>query len=214
MPRNMDEDKLLVTLQGLEPLEEVPEDVSRRFNETLSKLIKEKEEVLVKPTRKFQFSSLSIAASFIVVVAFGSVVTLNSQNEVSVSTQSNTSNNQPNPEITSDQDLFSNDQNSSPKSSTTPILLLSSNSNYDSIDLSLAKSLQIGSDWGSTSSITGELETCLSNLQISEYLSAVDEGFFAGKKIQAAWSPVGPSTWNVYLIDSSCNVVDKKYLGK
>jgi len=214
MPRNMDDKELLAALRGLEPLEEVPKDVSRRFNENLSRLIKEQEEALVKPAKKLQFSSFSIAASFFVVVAFGGVVTLNSQNEVSVNSNSSISAEQPKPDITSDQNLFSTGENSSPKSSTNPILLLSSNLNYDSIDLNLAKTLEIGSDWGSTSSISGQLKSCLTNLQISEYLSAVDEGFYNGKRIQAAWSPVATNTWNVYLIDSRCNVLEKKYVSK
>jgi len=214
MPENKDDKELLAALQGLEPLEDVPEDVSKRFNETLSRLIKEKEDELLKPSRKYQFSSFSIAASFLVVVAFGGVVTLNTQSEVTVSSSPSSELNKPTPDVTSDQNLFSNDQNKNPKSSTTPIKLLNSNSNYDSADLNLAKSLEIGSDWGATKSITSQLNTCLSNLLISDYLSAVDQGTFRGQKIQAAWSPVGPSSWNVYLIDASCNVIEKKYIAE
>jgi hypothetical protein len=214
MPENKDDKEFLAALQGLEPLEDVPVDVSKRFNETLSRLIREKEDELLKPSRKYQFSSFSIAASFLVVVAFGGVVTLNTQSEVTVSSSPSSELNKPTPDVTSDQNLFSNDQDKNPKSSATPIKLLNSNSNYDSADLNLAKSLEIGSDWGTTKAITGQLNTCLSNLLISDYLSAVDQGTFRGQKIQAAWSPVGPSSWNVYLIDASCNVIEKKYIAE
>jgi hypothetical protein len=212
MPRNKDEEKLTAALRGLDPLEDVPADVSQRFNETLSRLRNEKESALVRPTKKFQFSSLSIAASFLVVLALGSVITLNSQNEGSLDTNPTNLTEQPNPGITSDQNLYSNNQSSSPKSLTDPIILLNSNSNYESIDLKMVKTLEIGSDWLSASSIPGRLKACLVNLQISEFVSAVDTGFFKGERIDAVWSPVGPSAWNVYVIDSNCEVLEKKYI--
>lgn len=214
MPENKDDKDLLAALKGLEPLEAVPQDVSKRFNETLSRLIMEKEEALIKPRKINQFSSFSIAASFLVALGIGGVVTINSQSEVTISNNSVNESSESNPDVRKDQNLFSKNQNVTPKEVPTPISILNSLSNYNSLDLDLAKSLEIGSDWGVSTALPRELRVCLSNLQISSYLSALDQGLYNGQKVRAAWSPMSRGSWNVYIIDQNCKVIDKIYLSK
>ena len=43
-------------------------------------------------------------------------------------------------------------------------------------------------------------------------IAVIDAGFLNGKMVKAIWTPIGPSSWNIYLIDAGCNVLERKYL--
>lgn len=146
-------------------------------------------------------------------VAFGTVVTLNSQSEISVSSSPSETSGQPNPSTTSDQYLYSNNSESQPKISPEPIQLMNSKTNYELINVETARNLGINSSWNSIDELEPDLRTCLKNLQISENLSTIDQGKFKGLNVRAAWSPITLESWNVYIIDSNCEVLDKKFVG-
>lgn len=208
MPKNENDD-LRATLNHLAPLDEVPHDISRRFDETLERLIQEQEKSKKKPSQRFQFSTFSIAASFFVVVAFGAAITLNSSSEVSVVAQSRSSNEKPNPSVTVDQNLYSSESNSSPKVSEAPILILSSGQNYEFISSKADIGIALENSLRQPSNLPSGLRTCLVNLGLIDSLNAVDMGTYKGGAISAAWSPISKTDWTVYLIDEECNVINK-----
>lgn len=211
MPKNEDHD-LRETLNHLAPLDEVPHDISRRFDETLELLIHEHEKSKKKPSQRFQFSAFSIAASFFVVVAFGAAITLNSSSEVSVVAQSRSSNEKPNPSVTVDQNLYSSESTSSPKVSEAPILILNSGQNYELISSKADIGVALENSLRKPSNLPSGLRKCLVNLGLIDSLNAVDMGSYKGGTITAAWSPVSEKSWNVFLIDVKCTVVDKLIL--
>jgi hypothetical protein len=211
MPKN-DDELLIRALQELDALEEVPTSVSKNFDKTLSRLVNEDQATKGNPQKKSRVLSFSIAASFFVVAAFGAVLTLNSQSEVSLSSNPSVASDQPNPSTTSDQYLYSNNADSEPKVSPEPIQLMNSQTNYELINMETARSLGIGSSWNSINELDPDLRTCLRNLQLTMGLSTIDQGVFKGVNVRAAWSPVTPDTWNVYIIDSKCEVLEKKYV--
>ena len=213
MPKN-DNELLIRALQELDALDEVPSSVSKNFDKTLSRLVNEHEATKGNSQKRSGILNFSIAASFFVVVAFGTVVTLNSQSEISVSSSSSETSGLPNPSTTSDQYLYSNNSASQPKISPEPIQLMNSKTNYELINVDIAGSLGINSSWNSTDELEPDLRTCLKNLQISQNLSTIDQGIFKGLNVRAAWSPLNLESWNVYIIDSNCEVLEKKFVGK
>lgn len=213
MPKN-DDELLIRALQELDALEEVPSSVSKNFNKTLSRLVNEREATKGNSQKRSGVPNFSIAASFFVVVAFGTVVTLNSQSEISVTSNPSETPGQPNPSTTSDQYLYSNNSDSEPKISSEPIQLMNSKTNYELINVDIARSLGINSSWNSTDELEPDLRTCLKDLQISQNLSTIDQGVFKGLNVRAAWSPLNLESWNVYIIDSNCEVLEKKFVGK
>ncbi len=212
MPKN-DDELLIRALQELDALEEVPTSVSKNFDKTLSRLVHEDQSTKGNSQKKSRVLSFSIAASFFVVAAFGTVLTLNSQSEISVSSNPSVASDQPNPSTTSDQYLYSNNADSAPKVSPQPIQLMNSQTNYDLISTDTARSLGIGSLWNSINELDSDLRTCLRNLQLSTALSTIDQGAYKGVNVRAAWSPLTQDSWNVYIIDSKCEVLEKKYVG-
>jgi hypothetical protein len=212
MPKN-DDELLIRALHKLDALEEVPSSVSKNFDKTLSRLVYEHEATKGNSQKRSGVLNFSIAASFFVVVAFGTVVTLNSQSEISVTSNPSETSGQPNPSTTSDQNLYSNNSDSGPKISSEPIQLINSKTNYELINVDIARSLGIDSSWNSTDKLEPDLRTCLKNLQVSQNLSTIDQGVFKGLNVRAAWSPLNLDSWNVYIIDSNCEVLEKKFVG-
>ena len=73
-------DELIASLSSVEPLEEVPSEVSKRFHETLSRLANEQTSAKTKTHWFNSANQFALAASFVLVFALGAVVTLNTGN--------------------------------------------------------------------------------------------------------------------------------------
>ena len=75
-------DELVNSIQSIEPMEDVPADVSARFHSTLSQLSNQE----VKAPKKKSFlagsNQFALAASFVLVFALGIVINLNSDTNV------------------------------------------------------------------------------------------------------------------------------------
>ena len=212
MPRNSDDDKLQKALSELKQLEEVPADVSARFNQTLDALASSGSTSKKIQSSRFQFTSFSIAASFFVVVAFGGIVTLNSSSKENVVIGGQATETTESSDVAEDQTLYSNNSDEMPISSTDPVQQLNSGTDYGVLSVEIAKNLGIGNTYNSIETVKMELQACLRNLGIESYVSAIDQGRFKGQSVQAIWSPATKDSWNVYILDLNCSVLAKEFI--
>ena len=74
------------------------------------------------------------------------------------------------------------------------------------------KKLGVGSTWNSAAKLDNVTLQCLKKLELIDSTNLIDSGLFQEKSIKAIWAPVTRSSWNVYLIDSSCIALDKKFV--
>lgn len=208
-------DELIRSLSTVEPLEEVPSDVSKRFHETLSRLAEDR---VVTKTESHWFrnaNQFALAASFVLVFALGAVVTLNSGGNPAVPlgvVKPHSSGSPTSADITDDQLQYSAGNNSIPVSSIDLIKQTESLHDYSDIPMDYYKKLGVGATWNSAAKLDSETRQCLDKLQLTDLTNLIDLGIFQGKSIKAIWAPVTRSSWNVYLVNSSCEAIDKKFV--
>lgn len=212
MPRNSDDDKLQRALSGLKQLEEVPADVSARFNQTLDALASTGSKSIKTQSSRFPFTSFSIAASLFVVVAFGGIVTLNSSSKENVVIGAQPAETTESSDVADDQTLYSNNSDEVPISSSDPVQQLNSGTDYGVLSVEIAKKLGIGNTYNSIQTVKMELQACLRNLGVDAYISAIDQGRYKGQSVQAIWSPATKDSWNVYILDLNCSVMAKEFI--
>ena len=208
-------DDLITSLSSVEPLEEVPSEVSKRFHETLSRLANEQTSVKTKIHWFNSANQFALAASFVLVFALGAVVTLNSGGDSAdplgvVKPQPSASSSDT--DVTDDQIQYSGSDKSIPLASTDLIKQTRSSHDYAEIPKDFYKKLGVGSTWNSAAKLDNVTLQCLKKLELIDSTNLIDLGLFQGKSIKAIWAPVTPSSWNVYLIDSSCIALDKKFV--
>ena len=208
-------DELMTGLSAVEPLEEVPSDVSKRFHETLSRLASEQTSTKSKTHRFNSANQFALAASFVLVFALGAVVTLNSGGNsvdpLGVASPQSTSSST-NTDITEDQLQYSGGDNSIPATSVDLIKETESLHDYAEVPMDFYKQLGVGSTWNSAAKLDEITLECLNKLRLADSTNLIDTGVFQGEPINAVWSPLTRSSWNVYLIDSSCVAIDKKFV--
>jgi len=214
MEKNYKAEELINSISRLQPMEEVPAEVSVRFHETLSRLASQeskKTSILSRFTGANQFA---LAASFVLVFALGAVVTLNTGDNLAdplgvVQPQSSAS---PNTGITDDQIQYSGGKNANPETSNSLIKMSNSSHDYADIPMDFQKKIGVTSTWNSVIGLDKKDLECLKKLELLESSNLIDSGMLNGEAIKAIWSPVTRSSWNVYLVDASCNAIDKKYV--
>ena len=207
-------DELIASLSSVEPLEEVPSEVSKRFHETLSRLANEQTSAKTKTHWFNSANQFALAASFVLVFALGAVVTLNTgDNSVDpldvAKPQSSASSNTG---IDDNQIQYSGGDKSIPIASTDLIKQTESFQDYVEIPMDFYKKLGVGSTWNSAAKLDNVTLQCLKKLELIDSTNLIDSGLFQEKSIKAIWAPVTRSSWNVYLIDSSCIALDKKFV--
>jgi len=207
-------DELITSLSSLEPLEEVPSEVSKRFHETLSRLANEQTSAKTKTHWFNSANQFALAASFVLVFALGAVVTLNTgNNSVNpldvVKPQSSASSNT---DITDDEIQYSGGDKSIPIASKDLIKQTASSQDYTEIPMDFYKKLGVGSTWNSAAKLDSVTLQCLEKLELIDSTNLIDSGLFQEESIKAIWAPVTRSSWNVYLINSSCEALDKKFV--
>lgn len=214
MPKNDDADDVLAKLSSLEPLEDVPSVVSANFQAKLSELASDSQRGKKKSSWMSGANQFALAASFIVVFAFGAVVTLNtgSNSDIPQITSGSSTNNDP--LQTEDQLLFSDGDDFPSYSSDTPVTIARSGLDYTEILSDLYKQLKVGTTWNSVSSLEESEKSCLESLQLDQITNLIDYAKLGENRIRAVWSPVTSSSWYVYLLDESCTAIDKKYFEK
>lgn len=208
-------EELMKTLQNIEPLDDVPADVSSRFQETLATLALRDSQIESKKSWLFGGNQFALAASFTLVFALGAVFTLNSGSDSGDSTvvsQNQPANTLAENDVKDDELLYSSGEGSIPVTSNTPIKLSNSAHDYLTIPAGFQKSLGVLNTWNSASTLEPSTIKCLKSLELDESTNTIDAGFLNEQAVKAIWSPVSSSSWNVYLADAGCNVLDKKFI--
>ncbi len=212
MPKKSEADRAIESLYKLEPLEDVPTQVSANFDATLSRLVSSSKSSDQKKSWLSGANNFALAASFLVVFAFGAVVTLNSGTNSEISVVASNSANENDPLTTDDQLLFSDGAGSPQSSPKTPIGIFRSGYDYTVIPADLYLTVRAGATWNSPQDLTALDKSCLSALQLDQITNVIDYAKLGALSIRAVWSPVTLNAWYVYLIDESCNAVDKKFV--
>jgi hypothetical protein len=205
--------ELMKSLQNIQPLDDVPAGVSLRFHETLSKLARENSNVQSKKNWLTSTNQFAIAASFTLVFALGAVFTLNSGGDSrdSIAASQNQSAKTPeSSDIKEDQLLYSGGAGSIPEISSSPIKLSNSAHDYRNIPEGFHEILGVGTTWNSSSNLTASTITCLKSLELAGSTNLIDSGVLEGEEIQAIWMPINFNTWNVYLVEADCIVIEKR----
>lgn len=215
MERNDKSEELISSLAKLEQLQEVPTQVSVRFHETLSGLVAQESKKSSKKSWLTSSNQFALAASFVLVFAIGVVINLepNSANLGQVSQNEATSSSSPtNSEITEDQIQYSDGSKSTPEVSDSQISISNSKHNYVDIPMDFYKKIGVTSSWNATRGLDEENLRCLRKLELANSTNLIDTGTFEGKTVRAVWAPVTRSSWNVYIVDSTCSALEKKYV--
>jgi hypothetical protein len=208
-------DELIGLIESIEPLEEVPAKVSARFHATLSQLSAQDARSTKKKKWVTGSNQFALAASFVLVFALGTVLTLNSdgnspgplgvnQNQPSTTPTEN--------DFKEDQLLYSGGESSIPETTNLPIKFSNSAHDYQTIPEGFQKIIGVGATWNSASNLEPTLSRCLKSLGLNESTNLIDAGLTSGKAIKAIWTPINSVSWNVYLIDAECSVIDKKFV--
>ncbi len=214
MPKKSEVDRAIESLSKLEPLEDVPTQVSANFDATLSRLVSESASKKKKSSWLSGANHFALAASFLVVFALGAVVTLNSgtNSEIALVTSDSTTENDP--LATDDQLLFSDGAGSPQSSPDTPVGVFRSGQDYSAIPSDHYLTIGAGATWNSPEDLTTSDKSCLAALQLDQITNVIDYAKLGTLGIRAVWSPVTLNAWYVYLIDESCNAIEKRFVEK
>ncbi len=215
MKKQDDAEKLMQALRNVEPLEEVPADVSMRFHETLAKLSSQELKSNKRGNWLASGNQFALAAGFTLIFALGAVLTLNSGDgsiQINGDPTNQFSTVAPETNENDDQLLYSGGAGVTPKVSGESIMISNSEHDYAEIPKGFQKTLGVGITWSSDKSLEISLSSCLRSLELNKVTNLIDTGTLSNKPIRAIWSPVTLTSWNVYLVDFSCEVIAKKYV--
>jgi hypothetical protein len=214
VPRKSEADRIIDSLSNLEPLEDVPTQVSANFNATLSRLVTESTSKKQKTSWISGANHFALAASFFVVFALGAVVTLNTGTNSDISLVTSNSTNENDPLATDDQLLFSNGADSPQSTPNKPIAIFRSGHDYSAIPDDLYLIVGAGTTWNSPEDLLTPEKSCLAALQLDQVTNTIDLAKLGTASIRAVWSPATLNAWYVYLVDENCNAIDKKFIEK
>jgi hypothetical protein len=74
------------------------------------------------------------------------------------------------------------------------------------------KEIDVTNTWNTAQGLDKKYIDCLKKLELGESTNLIDIGVLDGKSIKAVWTPITRNSWNVYLVDSFCNAIEKKYV--
>ena len=214
MPKKSEADRAIESLSKLEPLEDVPTQVSANFDATLSRLMSETTSKKQKTSWLSGANQFALAASFLVVFALGAVVTLNTGTNSEISLVASNSTTENDPLTKDDQLLFSDGAGSAQPPSDTPVGIFRSGHDYTVIPADLYLTVGAGATWNSPQDLIALDKSCLSALQLDQITNVIDYAKLGSLSIRAVWSPVSLNAWYVYLIDENCSAIDKKFVEK
>lgn len=207
-------EELMKRLQNIGPLDDVPADVSSRFQETLTNLTLRGSQVRPKKFWLTSANQFALAASVALVFALGAVFAFNSGGDLSDSNggnQNQASNTPAGNNIKDDQLLYSAGDGSVPKKSSNPIKMSNSTHDYMSVPTGFQRKLGVGNTWNTASTLEPATVKCLKSLELDESTNLIDLGLLNGKAVKAIWTPINSNSWYIYIVDIDCNVLEKKF---
>ena len=208
-------DAMLNSLKNLEPLEEVPEDVSLRIQATVSELINNGRPSSKSNRWSAGGSHFAFAASFVLVIALGSLIVLNPEKDLEPTLPPTSGIVESSPESSisdSDQLLYSGGGSAVPQASKSPVVVKNSGHDYSVVPIDLIGTLNVGNTWNTPENLNSNIQKCLLNLDLLDSINLIDNANVGNEPMWAIWSPVSQKAWNVYLVTPGCEVLDKKFV--
>jgi hypothetical protein len=199
---DISDDELKRLLKELDKLDEVPTDVAARMDATIDRLAAAEKS---KKSSRFTSVSWALAAGFTLVFGLGVVLNIESS-PISQSPSTTSESSQKN------EDDVLTSTGREPRQTNQEVPEYLSNLDY-SKNLSLADfPFTPAVDYGNITNVASELRTCLTSLGLEQSISTIDTAFYAEKKVSAIWSAITEKSWQVSLIDSSCEGVAEVFI--
>lgn len=192
------EEEIERRLKNLGRLEEVPEGVSRRFEETLSRL--SSESPAVKKGSWLESSNWAVAAGFALVFGLGAFIFGNSNTSIGPNsgTYSSASSTDNNSEV-----LVSGGNALKYTNSKVPVF--NSSTDYSEEVLVSQLPFKPSNNFGIISRLDVGMKSCVLELGLEENVSLIDKAFFESKSAFAIWSAIDEHTWQVFIVDENCS---------
>lgn len=189
------DEKLKKLFRELEALDEVPQDVAARLDATVQKLAAAEKS---KKSSRLTSASWALAAGFTLVFGLGIVLNLDSSpvNQVPTANTSQTP-------IQNEEDVLTSTENF-PKVTSKPANQYSSNIDYSKAINVSDLPFKPSTNYGSLSKLSAELQSCLTSLGLNESVSLVDEARYGNEEVTAIWSAISGKTWQVNIVDATC----------
>jgi hypothetical protein len=189
------DEELKRLLLELEELEELPEGLAARMDETIDRLAAAEKN---KRNSRLSSTSWALAAGFTLVFGLGVVLNL----ESSPLSQGPSTNSSQTPQQTENDVLTSTE--SAPKMTSKPVMQYSSIIDYSKDIKEDDLPFEPSNNFGALSELPSKIQSCLISLGLNDSVSLVDRANYGDQKITAVWSAISQNSWQVYIIDSRC----------
>ena len=197
------DEELKKLLKNLGALDDVPQDVAARLDATIERWAAEEKK---KSSSRLTNTSWALAASVTLVFGLGVVLNVDS----SPINQSPSTSSSESPQK-SDEDVLTSTEGE-PVVTIEPVAQYASNVDY-SATISLADlPFDTTVNYGNLAKLPSELLSCLISLGFEESVSFIDEARYGDKKVTAVWSAVTGKSWQISIIDSNCEGIDKVFV--
>ena len=189
------DEELKRLLLELEELEELPEGLAARMDETIDRLAAAEKN---KRNSRLSSTSWALAAGFTLVFGLGVVLNL----ESSPLSQGPSTNSSQTPQQTENDVLTSTE--SAPTMTSKPVMQYSSIIDYSKDIKEDDLPFEPSNNFGALSELPSKIQSCLISLGLNDSVSLVDRANYGDQKITAVWSAISQNSWQVYIIDSRC----------
>ena len=189
------DEELKRLLLELEELEELPEGLAARMDETIDRLAAAEKN---KRNSRLSSTSWALAAGFTLVFGLGVVLNL----ESSPLSQGPSTNSSQTPQQTENDVLTSTE--SAPTMTSKPVMQYSSIIDYSKDIKEDDLPFEPSNNFGALSELPSKIQSCLVSLGLNDSVSLVDRANYGDQKITAVWSAISQNSWQVYIIDSRC----------
>jgi hypothetical protein len=199
------DEELKKLFKELKALDEVPPDVATRMDATIDRLSAAEKK---KKSSRLATTSWALAASVTLVFGLGVVLNLDS----SPVNQSPSTSSSESPQK-SDEDVLTSTEDE-PVVTSEPVAQYASNIDY-SATISLADlPFNTTVNYGSLAKLPSELLSCLTSLGFEDSVSFIDVARYGDKEVMAVWSAVTGKSWQISIIDSDCEGIDKVFVNE
>jgi hypothetical protein len=190
-------------IQGLDDLEEIPEEAAKRFDETIQRLLIQ--DAIIPRKKRSPWGNLALAASFVLLIGVGATFftqeRLGGVSSTSISSAENDIEFQDDEILTSESEQISTSKSFVPE--------FESDINYE-FKLNLdAIPFNLVATYGSTANLDSTLIRCIRSIGLVDAVSFIDRSKYGELDVISVWSALSGNTWQIAIIDFSCNPVDK-----
>lgn len=197
------DEKLKSLIRGLDDLEDVPEEAAKRFDETIQRLLAH--DAINRQKSRSHWGNLALAASFVLLIGVGA--TFFTQERIGGVSSTSISSAENDFEFQDDEILTSEGEKISTYKSYVPEY--ESGINYE-YKLNLdAISFDLVATYGSTANLDSTLIRCIRSIGLVDAVSFIDRSKFGKLDVISVWSALSGNTWQISIIDFSCNPVDE-----